>query len=311
VPRIAAVVPVYCAEAGLPELNAELTAVLARVSSDYHVLYVDDGSPDASWQRIQTIAAADGRVAGLRLIRNFGEHVAISAGLDHVDADFVVIIACDGQDDPAAIPDMVGLSEQGSDLVLVRRIRRRDPIMKRALARLFYAMIGLLVHVRYDYRVGNYRLLSRRAVEYFRTYRERSRNVSAIMAFMDVRTAFLDVAHRPRTHGRSSYSFGRSLKMAADVVLDYSQIPLLFSAAFGVLLLVITCVAGIVALLTRWDPLASSTALLVFAMTFVGGLVLLNLGIVGAYLGRAATEARGRPLYFLEGSVGAVARPKS
>ncbi len=294
----------YCAAAGLPELNAELTAAMARVSSDYHVLYVDDGSPDASWERVLAIAGADPHVAGLRLIRNFGEHVAISAGLDHVDADYVVIIACDGQDDPAAIPDMVRLAEQGSDLVLVRRIRRRDPIMKRGLARLFYAMIALLVHVRYDYRVGNYRLLSRRAVEYFRTYRERSRNVSAIMAFMDVRTAYLDVAHRPRMHGRSSYSFARSLKMAADVVLDYSQIPLLFSAAFGVLLLVITCIAGIVALVTRWDPLASTTALLVFAMTFVGGLVLLNLGIVGAYLGRAATEARGRPLYFLEGSVG-------
>ncbi len=298
----------YCAEAGLAELNAELVAALARASHDYHVLYVDDGSPDASWERIQKIAASDPRVAGLRLIRNFGEHVAISAGLEHVDADYVVIIACDGQDDPAAIPDMVRLAEQGPDLVLVRRIRRRDPVMKRILARLFYAAIALLVHVRYDYRVGNYRLLSRRAVEYFRTYRERSRNVSAIMAFMDVRTTFLDVAHRPRKHGRSSYSFGRSLKMAADVVLDYSQIPLLFSAAFGVLLLVITCVAGLAALVTGWDPLTEPTTVLVLAMAFVGGLVLLNLGIVGAYLGRAATEARGRPLYFLEGSVGAVAR---
>jgi glycosyltransferase involved in cell wall biosynthesis len=310
VSRIAAVVPVYCAETGLSDLNAELVAALAQVSSDYHVLYVDDGSPDASWERIQTIAASDPHVGGLRLIRNFGEHVAISAGLDHVDGDYVVIIACDGQDDPAAIPDMVRLAEQGSDLVLVRRIRRRDPIMKRVLARLFYAIIALLVHVRYDYRVGNYRLLSRRAVEYFRTYRERSRNVSAIMAFMDVRTAFLDVAHRPRKHGRSSYSFGRSLKMAADVVLDYSQIPLVFSAAVGVLLLVGTCLAAIVALVTQWDPLTSPTTVLVLAMGFVGGLVLLNLGIVGAYLGRAATEARGRPLYFLESAVGPMVKRK-
>jgi dolichol-phosphate mannosyltransferase len=304
-------VPVYRAEAALPELHAELSAALARVSGGYRILYVDDGSPDASWDRITSIAASDPRVAGLRLIRNFGEHVAISAGLDHVDADYVVIIACDLQDDPSAIPEMVRLAERGSDLVLVRRIRRRDPIMKRVLARLFYATIALLVHLRYDYRVGNYRLLSRRAVEYFRTYRERSRNVSAIMAFMDVRTAYLDVAHRPRRYGRSSYSFVRSLKLAADVVLDYSHIPLLLSAALGVLLLLVTCVAGVVALLTRWDPLTSTAALLIFSMTFVGGLVLLNLGIVGAYLGRAATEARGRPLYFLEGTVGALGRERA
>lgn len=298
-PRIAAVVPVYRAEASLPELHAELVAALTRVSSDYAVLYVDDGSPDGSWERVTAIAAQDPRVTGLRLIRNFGEHVAISAGLDHVDADYAVVIACDLQDDPAAIPDMVRLAEQGADLVLVRRMRRRDPVMKRLLARLFYATIALLVHVRYDSRVGNYRLLSRRAVDYFRTYRERSRNVAAIMAFMDVRTAYLDVAHRPRKHGHSSYSFLRSLTMAADVVLDYSQIPLLFSAAAGVLLLVAAGVLGLAALITRSSALTSTAALLALVILFVGGLVLLNLGIVGAYLGRAATEARGRPLYFL------------
>lgn len=309
--RLTAVVPVYRAEAALAELHAELIPALTQVSDDYSVLYVDDGSPDASWERITSLASADPRVAGLRLIRNFGEHVAISAGLDHVDADYVVIIACDLQDDPSAIPRMVQAAEQGADLVLSRRIRRRDPLIKRALARLFYAAIALLVQVRYDYRVGNYRLLTRRAVEFFRTYRERSRNVSAIMTLMGVRTAYVDVTHRPRRHGRSSYSFWRSLKMAADVVLDYSHIPLLFSAAVGVLLLVLTCLVGLVALATRWDPLASPTALIVLAMTFVGGLVLLNLGIVGAYLGRAATEARGRPLYFLERSVGLTQAPRT
>jgi polyisoprenyl-phosphate glycosyltransferase len=305
VARVAAVVPVYCAEAALADLHVELVTALKHVTDDYRVLYVDDGSPDASWDEIASLAASNPRVGGLRLIRNFGEHVAISAGLDHADAEYVVIVACDLQDDPASIPSMVRLAEQGADLVLTRRIRRRDALLKRFLARLFYAMMALLVQVRYDYRVGNYRLLSRRAVEYFRTYRERSRNVSAIMALMNVRTAYLDVAHRPRRHGRSTYSLWRSFKMAADVVLDYSHIPLLFSAAMGVLLLLIAFVVGLLAVTTRTlDFLDSSTTLLILSTSLVGGLVLLNLGIVGAYLGRAATEARGRPLYFLERTVG-------
>jgi polyisoprenyl-phosphate glycosyltransferase len=296
---------VYQGAESLSQLHAELTAGLEAVTADWMVVYVDDGSTDGSWETIRTIALADARVVGLQLIRNFGEHVAITAGLDVVDADHVVIIACDLQDDPAAIPDLVRLAQEGADLVLVRRMRRRDPLTKRLLARLFYALVGLLVGVRYDYRVGNYRLLTRSAVDYFRTFRERSRNVSAIMTLMGVRTSYLDVAHRPRRHSRSSYSFWRSLKLAADVVLDYSHIPLLFSAAAGSLLLLQTLVAGLLVIAFGWDavqPWGISTTTL--AMALIGGLVLVNLGIVGAYLGRSATEARGRPLYFVEQRVG-------
>jgi polyisoprenyl-phosphate glycosyltransferase len=300
--RLAAVVPVYRAERSLAELHPELVAALRRVTDDYSILYVDDASPDGSWSSIQALAAADPRVSGLHLIRNFGEHVAISAGLDQVDADFVVVIACDLQDDPAAIPEMVRVAQQGADLVLARRMRRQDPLIKRSLARTFYAVIALLVHVNYDYRVGNYRLLTRRVLDYFRLYRERSRNVNAIMALMQVPTAYVDVAHRPRRHGRSSYTFWRSLKMAADVVLDYSHIPLLLSSVVGALMLLLSVIWGVAAVIVSGE--VSSSALVFLAIIFVGGLVLINLGIVGAYLGRAATEARGRPLYFVDRALG-------
>ncbi len=307
--RIAVVVPVYLAEQSLDQLQGELTPILNSVSDDHYVLYVDDGSSDGSWDRITALAAADARVAGIRLIRNFGEHVAISAGLDHVDADYVVIIACDLQDDPAAISDMVRHAQAGAELVLARRMRRRDPLMKRLLARLFYALVAMLVHVKYDYRVGNYRLLTRRTLEYFRSYRERSRNVSAIMAFMGVRTSYVDVPHRPRQHGRSSYSLWRSVKMAADVVLDYSHIPLLFSSALGVLLLIAAVIGALLSTTRRGNVwVADYGPELRLVVTFVGGLILLNLGIVGAYLGRAATEARLRPLYFVERTAGRITR---
>lgn len=301
-PRLAAVVPVYCAEQSLAELHPELVAAMRRVTDDYSILYVDDASPDGSWESIQALAAADPRVSGLHLIRNFGEHVAISAGLDQVDADFAVVIACDLQDDPSAIPEMVRIAQQGADMVLARRLRRQDPWIKRTLARLFYAVIAFLVHVNYDYRVGNFRLLSKRVLDYFRLYRERSRNVNAIMALMKVQTAYLDVEHRPRRHGHSSYTFWRSLKMGADVVLDYSHIPLLFSSVVGALLLLASVVWGVAAAIVSGG--VSGSALVALAIVFVGGLVLINLGIVGAYLGRAASEARGRPLYFVDRAVG-------
>lgn len=297
--RIGVVVPVYQAEATLAELMAELLPRLAEVSPDYQVWLVDDGSTDGSWTEIAKAAAGDNRVRGLRLIRNFGEHVAITAGLDRVDADVVVIMACDLQDDPAAIPAMVDAAAQGADLVLVRRLQRRDAWLKRLLARLFYGVISLLFHVDYDYRVGNFRLLTRHAVDYFRQHRERMRNVNAIMALMGLRTAYVDVAHRARRHGRSTYTLGRSTRMALSVIVGYSDIPLLVSGAFGVLLLAGAAAWGVWLVARPAAPVDSGLASVVALVAGIGGLILVNLGIVGAYLGRAAREAKERPMYFV------------
>jgi dolichol-phosphate mannosyltransferase len=301
--RLAVVVPVYQAEAALAELLAELTPHLAAVTEDWEIWLVDDGSADASWSAIASAAAADHRVRGLRLIRNFGEHVAITAGLDRVDADFVVIMACDLQDDPAAIPAMVAAAERGADLVLVRRVRRRDAWLKRLLARLFYEVISFLVYVNYDYRVGNFRLLTRRAVDYFRQHRERTRNVNAIMALMGVRTAYVDATHRPRRHGRSTYTLGRSTRMALSVIVGYSDIPLLVSGAFGGVLLIGALAFG--AWLAVRPSSADATpdlAAIAALVAGIGGLIMVNFGIVGAYLGRAVREVKERPMYFISDS---------
>ena len=249
---------------------------------------------------MERLAAADRRVHGLRLIRNFGEHVAMTAGLDRVDADRVVIMACDLQDDPAAIPALLSAAAGGADLVLVRRMKRRDAFVKRLLARLFYAVISLLFHVRYDYRVGNYRLLTRRASSIFRLHRERMRNVNAIMALMKLETAYVDVAHRPRRHGRSTHTAGT---LGPDGGLGHRRLlghPAARLGAFGGLLLAAALVWTLVMAVRYAGGLAPSEgALVVCAVAGIGGLILVNLGIVGAYLGRAAREAKERPMYFV------------
>lgn len=303
--RLAVVISVYQAADTMDSLVAELLPALSAITDDFQVLFVDDGSTDESWARITAAVARDARLRGLRLIRNFGEHVAITAGLDHVDAERTVIMACDLQDDPAAIAAMIRKADDGCDLVLVRRMQRQDAWLKRTMARLFYAMISVLFGVSYDYRVGNFRLLTRPAVEYFRQHRERARNVNAIMALMGVRTAYVDVAHRARRHGRSNYTLRRSALMAANVLIGYSQIPLVVSGVIGGLLFLAALIWGAWLGLQWLDGRAVASASLVLAATgAIGGLVLLNLGIVGAYLGRAATEARERPMYFVDARAG-------
>jgi glycosyltransferase involved in cell wall biosynthesis len=303
VATIGVVVPVYQGEPTLDELHWRVTAQLSALTPDWEIVYVDDGSRDRSWAMVEAFAAADPRVRAVKLMRNYGEHVAITAGLDHADADHTLIMACDLQDDPAALPAIVDAARTtGADLVLTRRMQRQDPLLKRVLARLFYAVVQFFVKVRYDHRVGNYRCLSRRAVRYFREYRERTRNVNAIMAIMGVPTAVIDVQHQPRAAGRSGYNLGRDVRLAFHVLVGYSEVPLQLVVILGA-----TVIAAALARLgwlavSAADPdravqaIATATALL----ALIGGLVILAIGTVGVYLTKSFVESMKRPLYFVD-----------
>ncbi|MEP7116984.1 MAG: glycosyltransferase family 2 protein [Acidobacteriota bacterium] len=300
--KIGVVVPVYQGEPTLDQLHRRIVAALTPLTDDWQLVFVDDGSRDRSWALLEAYAAHDSRVRAIRFIRNYGEHVAITAGLDHVDADHVVIMACDLQDDPAALPAMLDAARTtGADLVLTRRMQRQDPLLKRTLARLFYAVVHFFMQVRYDHRVGNYRCLSRTAVSYFREYRERTRNVNAIMAIMNVPTTTIDVQHQARGGGQSGYSLYRAAQVAFHVLVGYSDVPLKLVVMLGAAIIAMALGRlGWLALAAMpadgvLRALAVSTALL----ALIGGLVILAIGTVGVYLTKSFVETMKRPLYFV------------
>jgi len=302
VPTLGVVVPVFQGEPTLDELHRRLTAALGALTDDWQIVYVDDGSADRSWPMLERLAAASPRVTALRLIRNYGEHVAITAGLDAVDADHVAIMACDLQDDPAALPSLLDAARTtGADLVLTRRLRRQDAFLKRTLARLFYALVQFFVKVSYDHRVGNYRLLSRRAVTLFREYRERTRNVNAIMAIMGVPTTTVDVQHQPRGGGSSGYSLYRSARMAFHVLVGYSEVPLQLVVMLGATITAIATLVLVRALLGAPHPDAAVQAIhtATAVLVLLGGLIILAIGTVGVYLTKSFVESMKRPLYFV------------
>lgn len=301
-PKLAVVVPVFQGEATLEELHRRVTTALSSLTDDWQIVYVDDGSSDRSWALVEGLAGATPQVTALRLIRNYGEHLAITAGLDAVDADYTAIVACDLQDDPAALPHLLeAATTSGADLVLTRRMKRRDALLKRTLARLFYAVVQVLTKVRYDHRVGNYRLLSRRGVTLFRLYRERTRNVSAIMAIMGVHTVTIDVQHQPRGGGKSGYSLYRSAQMAFHVLVGYSEVPLQLVVLVGASMMTLAAVVLAVAL---WrpphpDPAVQAIHLATSVLVFISGLIILAIGTVGVYLTKSFVESMKRPLYFV------------
>lgn len=302
-PFISVVVPVYRAERILPILAKRLTASLAALQRSYEIILVDDRSPDGSWEVIRQIATTHPCMVAMRLSRNFGQHYAITAGLDAARGEWTVIMDCDLQDQPEEIPRLLAVAEQGYDVVLARRSVRQDVLLKRTLSRLFYAVFNALSSYRMDPSVGAFRIMHRRVVDAYLSMREVSRLFGGLIEWLGFETTYLGVEHASRCEGRSSYSIRSMTRLAMDGVIAFSNRPLYFSIAIGLAISFLSAGFG-AALIIKYllhphigVPGWLSTVTLT---TFMGGLILLNLGILGLYVGRIYDQTKGRPLYVVD-----------
>lgn len=304
--HISAVLPVHNEEAVLVELHRSLAAALGAITTDYEIVLVDDGSSDRSWPVIETLGHADRRVKGLRFSRNFGQHYSITAGLDHCDGDWVIVMDSDLQDRPEEIGKLYAKAREGYDVVVARRGRRRDALLKRVTSRLFYAVFSYLTDTRYDSEVGNFRIVSRRVVENFRTVREQLRFFGGIVDWMGFPQTAVRVQHAERFAGRGTYNFRRLWRLAQDIIIAHSDKPLRLVVRFGFAISLVSFAYGIYvvvhALAHRVSVAGWSS--LIASVYFLAGIVISILGIIGIYLGRTFAEAKHRPLYVVRDRVG-------
>lgn len=300
---LSVVVPVYNEEAVLPAFHRRLAAVLAGVAGGGEIIYVDDGGSDRTPQILRELHVLDATVGVARLSRNFGKEQAMSAGLRLARGAAVVVIDADLQDAPELIPAMVEAWRQGADVVNMRR-RSRDgeTWVKKATAHAFYRVINRLSEVPIPEQVGDFRLLSRRAVDALNLLPERSRFMKGLFAWIGFRQVTLDYDRDARAAGDSKWRYRRLWSFALDGITAFSVAPLkvatyigLASAAgaFGYALyfLAKTLVAG--------DPVPGFPTLIVTVL-FLGGLQLMAIGVLGEYVARLFMETKRRPLYLLE-----------
>lgn len=292
-------------EAALPAMHPRLLAVAEALGPGVRVLYVDDGSRDGTWALMAGfIAAAPDRVGALRLSRNFGKELALTAGLDHVPPGAaVVVLDADGQDPPELVPAMVARWRAGAEVVFGRRSERHgEPLLKRATAAAFYRVINALSDTPIPRDTGDFRLIGPRAVEALRGLRERQRFMKGLFAWVGFRAEAFDYERAPRLAGASKFNYWRLWNLALEGITGFSTVPLrvatyvgLLSAlgafAFGVWIVVRTLLWG--------DPVAGWPSLMV-VIALLGGLQLMALGIIGEYLGRLYLEAKQRPLYIVD-----------
>jgi len=296
-----AVVPVYNEEDILPELNRRLTETLAGLPYQWRVIYVDDGSRDGSPGLLARFASADPRVGVVHLSRNFGQQLAISAGLSMTTADAVVLLDGDLQDPPEVIPLLLERWEEGYNVVYALKRERKESLAKRALFNLFYRILRKLSNVDIPADAGNFSLMDRSVVDVLNTMPERDRYVSGLRAYVGGRQTGVEFERAARYAGQPRQSPLKLVRMATDAFFAFSELPLRLATIMG---FIVSGMAFLVLLNVLYQRLISGAAILGWASTmtsilFLGGIQLIAVGVIGEYIGRIYNEAKGRPAWIV------------
>ena len=301
-PLHSVVVPVFNEADGIAAFHERCAAALTAIGNRYEIIYVDDGSRDTSWARLLAIRDGDTNVRLMRLSRNFGHQIAVSAGIEHAGGDTVTVLDADLQDPPEVIAQMVDAWQEGADIVYgVRTARRGETWFKRGTAKLFYRTMRNLADVDMPVDVGDFRLLSRRATDSLVSMPEHHRYVRGMVAWLGYDSTSVAYARDSRFAGESKYHLVKMVRFALDGILSFSIRPLRIATWVGLLASIAAFAIAIVLIVLRLFgdvPVQGWTSLAVLVL-LSSGVQLMTIGMLGEYIGRIWTEVRGRPLYLL------------
>lgn len=304
-PYFSIVSPVYGCEGCLEELCDRILGTAAKLGKTCEIILVCDASPDQSWQRIRELAERDPRIAGIRLARNYGQHYAISAGLEHARGEWIVVMDCDLQDVPEEIAALYAKANEGYDLVFAQRVDRKDAWTKRFLSKAFYRILSYLTGTTYDASTANFGIFSARAIAKVNAMPERVRFFPLMVRWAGYRMALLPAEHAQRTIGKSTYRFGNLLRMALEIIMSYSDKPLRLLAKLGLLF---SAAAFLLVLLSMYRYIHGDVAVagytsIIASVWLLGGLIISGVGMVGLYVGRVFNDIKGRPYYAVDESL--------
>ncbi|ATG92213.1 polyisoprenyl-phosphate glycosyltransferase [Methylomonas koyamae] len=296
------IIPAYNEQEVLGEFYARVTAVLDSMVSDYELIFVNDGSRDGTLPLLEKFAESDPRVVVIDLSRNFGKEIAVSAGIDFARGDAVVIIDADLQDPPELIPEFVRQWQNGFDNVYARRVSRDgESTIKKVTAYLFYRFIRMITNIDIPADTGDFRLLSRRAVDSLKQLPERNRFMKGLYAWIGYPAIAVEYRRDPRYAGDTKWNYWKLWNFALEGITSFTEVPLkvasyvggfiaFFAFCYGIYIIVNTLLYG--------NPVAGYPSLIV-TILFLGGIQLVFIGILGEYLARAFSESKRRPLYFV------------
>jgi polyisoprenyl-phosphate glycosyltransferase len=294
------VIPLYNEESGLAVLVERLQEIMAQFDGPAEVVMVDDGSRDGTYQLALAASAKDHRFKVIQFSRNFGHQVAITAGMDAAAGDAVIIMDADLQDPPYVVLQMIEKWKEGYEVVYgLRETREGERLFKTATASMFYGLLNRIGDIDTPVDVGDFRLVDRKALNAFLQMRENNRYVRGMFSWVGFRQTGVPYTREERHAGTTHYTLSKMVKLASNGILGFSTAPLRLALSAGVFLALASVIYGIVAIALKLagESLVPGYASLLFVITFLSGIQLAVLGMVGLYVGRIYDEARGRPLY--------------
>lgn len=297
-PAFSVVIPVFNEEGNLRELYWRLTAVFRKISASYELIFVDDGSRDASPSVLEELYEADPRVIVLQFSRNFGHHLAVTAGMDASAGDVVILMDADLQDRPEDIPILWRKLDEGYDVVFGIRTQSKHSLFKRITSDVFFRLMRRMVHD-CDINTGIFRVARRRVIDTVIQCREQNRFVVGLISWVGFRQTGVNVQHAARSAGQTKYTLSRQLRLAFNTLTSFTMVPLRLATVLGLLTSIAAALFGMTVVVRKvvWGLGEVGWPSLMVVILFLGGVQLLALGIFGEYLGRVLAESQRRPLY--------------
>ena len=300
--KLSIISPVYKAEDIVDELVHQICTELDEITSNYEIILVEDGSPDGCWKKIEENCLKNPKVKGIKLSRNFGQHHAITAGLQYCKGDWIVVMDCDLQDNPKEIKNLLAKATEGYDIILASRFQRKDSFLKKYTSKLFYKIFSYLSGFEMDGTVANFGIYNRKTVEAILLIKEPFRYFPSMVHWVGFKKATIPVVHQERFKGDSAYNWQRLIDLATDITLSYSDKPLRMTVKLGFL---ISFLAILFALYTIYAKLSGIIYIvgyssLIFSVWFLSGLILATLGILGLYISKIFDGVKSRPLYIVD-----------
>ena len=309
--QFSVVIPLYNEEDNILELYRRLTHTMESLCKSegisenlYEIIMVNDGSRDRTWDLIKELHQKDNRVKGINFSRNFGQHPAIIAGLSYAKGNVIILMDGDLQDPPEEIPRLFKKFKEGFDIVYALRKKRDDPLYRKIFSRIFMEILKRITHLNIYTRVGVFRIISRKCLENFLRLGERSKLGLAMMNWMGFSEAFVEIDRKARLAGKSKYSLLKLYKLALEGIGSFSNIPLYLHIAlyFGFAVASVSFLAGFFMIFKKLFygvPISGYTSIIV-SIFFLGGVLLIILGIIGFYIGKIYEISLNRPLYIIK-----------
>ena len=298
---ISVVIPLYKCSAAISELVQRLEIAILEITRDYEIIFVNDGSPENDWEIVTQFAKENPKIKGINLSRNFGQHYAISAGLEHASGKWIVLMDGDLQDQPEEIKKLYDKAMEGFDIVFGKRFHRKDPFVKRLFSKLFYRIFSYLTNTRLDASIANFGIYNSKAISAVLAMKDNIRYFPTLIQWVGYQKTSIEVEHSKRDQGGSAYSLSKLFRLAFNNIIAFSDKPLRITIRVGFLISLLSFFSGVIYffLYLLGDITVSGFTSLIISIWFLSGVIILILGLLGIYIGKVFDKVKDRPTFII------------